>query len=227
MIGPDLLETGIFTVPEAADLVDASQKMVRAWLDGEKGKQSPIIENQLGRVDGKLAMSFTNLMEIQFIHFFVKAGVSLREVRAIMHEVRDTLEHPHPFATSTVFQTDGRKIVATIARKNGVNSIYDLKSRNYEMKDVVVNSLKADVVYDPEGNARIWYPRRKLSPNVVVNPKRSFGRPVLRDSSVPTSALAAAYVAEKSFRNVALMYEVPEAQVKEAVDFQTSLRRAA
>ena len=227
MSEPNLLETGIFTIPETADLVEATQEMVRIWVDGHKGKQTPLIENQLGRVDGKLAISFTNLMEVQFVSFFVRAGVSLREVRAIMHEVRRTLEHPHPFATNTVFQTDGRKIVATIGRKNGVASIYDLKSRNYEMKDVVLQSLRADVVYDPQGDARIWYPRRKIYPSVVIDPIRSFGRPILKDSSIPTYAVASSYAVEKDTKVVALMFEIPERQVREAISFEASLRRAA
>jgi hypothetical protein len=42
------------------------------------------------------------------------------KIRAIMDEVRDILKHPHPFATKTVLKTHGKKIVAEIARKNGV-----------------------------------------------------------------------------------------------------------
>jgi uncharacterized protein (DUF433 family) len=224
---PNLLETGIFIIPEAAGLVGASQSMVRIWVDGHKGKQEPIIENELGRVDGKLAISFTNLMELQFVAFFARASVPLREIRAIMHEVKRALKHPHPFATRTVFMTDGRKVVAMIARNNGVEDIYDLKSKNYEMKEVVLPSLKRDVVYDPAGNARIWYPRRGLSPNVIVNPRRSFGRPILKGSSIPTSAIANAFAVEKNAKVVSFMFEIPERQVREAVNFEAALRKAA
>jgi uncharacterized protein (DUF433 family) len=227
MSEPNLLETGIFIIPEAAELVGESQRMVRIWVDGHKGKQEPVIENELGRVDGKLAISFANLMELQFVTFFARAGVPLREIRVIMHEAKRMLEHPHPFATTTVFLTDGRKIVAAIARDNGIEDIYDLKSKNYEMKEVVLRSLKRDVVYDPAGNARIWYPRRRLSPNVIVNPRRSFGRPILKESSIPTSAIANAFAVEKDAKVVSLMFEIQERQVREAVDFEALLRKAA
>lgn len=224
---PNLLETGIFTVPEVAELVRAPQSMVRIWIDGHKGKQEPVIENELGRVDGKLAISFTNLMEIQFVAFFARAGVPLREIRMIMHDVKTMLAHPHPFATKAVFLTDKRKIVAKIARENGVDAIFDLKTKNYEMKDVVLPSLQMDLVYDPEGRARIWYPRRALSPNVIINPRRSFGRPILRESSIPTNAIANAVAVEKSVKVVSLMFEIPERQVREAVAFESALRKAA
>jgi uncharacterized protein (DUF433 family) len=222
-----LIDAGIFTIPVAAELLGVSANMVRIWVDGHKGKQSPIIENELGRVDGKLAISFKNLMELQFVAFFVRAGVRLPEIRAIMSEARQAMNNSHPFATKTVFQTDGKKIVAAIAKKNGVESIYDLKSKNYEMKPIVLPSLKIDLVYDPDGNACIWYPRRASSPNVIITPKHSFGRPILQDSKIPTAAISRAYGVEKSAGVVSAMFEITERRVREAVSFEAEMRMAA
>lgn len=224
---PSLLETGIYTIPEIAELVDAPQAAVRVWVGGHTGKQDPVIDNQLGRVDGKVAVSFTNLMELRFVATFVKAGVGLREIRNIMKDVRDTLEHPHPFATKTVFKTDGKKVVAEIARKNGVENIYDLRTKNYEMRVVVLRSLMDDVIYDPQGEAVSWRPRPKLAPNVIVHPHFAFGRPILKDSRIPTNTIAGAVKAEGSARIVSEIYEVPERQVREAVGFERNLRQAA
>jgi uncharacterized protein (DUF433 family) len=223
---PDLLEMGIFTIPEVAELVNAPQAHVRVWVEGHTGKQVAVIENQLGRVNGKVAVSFTNLMELRFVATFVSAGVGLREIRKIMDEVRETLEHPHPFATRTVFKTDGRKIVAEIARKNGV-SIYDLRTKNFEMLSVVMKSLKDDVTYDPHGDAVSWRPRPDIAPNVIVHPHFSFGRPVLEQSRIPTGTIAQSVKVERSVSFVANIFEVPEKQVREAVKFEKELRKAA
>jgi len=35
----DLLEIGIFTVPEVAELVEEPQEVVRVWVGGHTGKQ--------------------------------------------------------------------------------------------------------------------------------------------------------------------------------------------
>jgi uncharacterized protein (DUF433 family) len=226
MSEPHLLETGIYTIPEAAELVAAPTRYVRIWVEGHKGKQAAVINNQLGRVGGKVAVSFTNLMELRFVALFHGAGVKLREIRAIMEEAKDTLEHPHPFATKTIFKTDGKKIVAEIGRKNGIENIYDLRSKNYEMRIVVMASLKDDVVYDPRGDAVSWRPRPKIAPNVIVHPRFSFGHPILKASRIPTSALADAVKVEKSARVVSYLFEVPERQVREAVKFEQHLRAA-
>ena len=59
-----------------------------------------------------------------------------------MTDAREMLSHPHPFATKTVFKTDGRKIVAEIAHRHGLMLVYDLKSKNYEMPFLfVIRSL--------------------------------------------------------------------------------------
>jgi uncharacterized protein (DUF433 family) len=224
---PKILDIGIYTIPEAAELVQASKSALRIWVDGRAGRQAPVIENQLGRVERKLAVSFTNLMELRFVSLFANAGVGLSEIRRIMDEARTTLEHPHPFATRTVFRTDGRKIVAEIARRNGVADIYDLRSRNYELSGIVMDSLKEDVVYDPKGDAVSWRPRPKIAPHVIVHPSYSFGRPILEASHIPTETINAAVKAEGSARVVAQLYDLPEKQVHEAVSFERNLHKAA
>lgn len=225
---PDLLGGGIFTVPETAELVDAPQADVRIWVNGKKGRQKPVIDNQLGLVNGKVAVNFTNLMELRFVARFSKAGVRLNDIRAILQEARDTLAHPHPFATGIVFQTDGRRIVAAITRKHRIELVYeDLKTKNYEMPIVVAPSLKEDVVFDPMGNVVAWYPRKDIAPNVIVHPRYSFGKPVLKQSRIPTETLADAVKAEGSAVAVADQFEIPEKQVREAVRFEADLRQAA
>lgn len=227
MVRPDLLEVGIYTIPDAAELIGAPQASVRVWVEGHTGKQDPVIDNQLGRVGGKTAVSFANLMELRFIARFVSAGVRLNEIRSILNEAKTTLQHPHPFATHTVFKTDGRKIVAEIARRNGLMLVYDLKSKNYEIPSVVMKSFLDDVIFDPDGEAIEWTPRPKIAPNVIVHPRIEFGHPVLRRSNIPTETLAKAVKVEGSVQFVADIFDVPERHVREAVKFEEHLARAA
>ena len=157
----DLLGSGIFTVPQAAELVQASPAVVRLWVTGRKGRQAPVIDNELGIVDGKVVVSFTNLMELRFIAKFHNAGVRLNEIRKIMDEAKQLLEHPHPTATRLVFRTDGKKIMAEIGRRHGIDFLYDLRSRNYEMPTIVMPSLKDDVIFDKNDDIVAWYPRKR------------------------------------------------------------------
>ena len=71
---PDLWQTGIYTVSEASALIGVSPRRIRGWVQGYAGTaRSPLIENELGefgRIDGHLAFSFANLMEMRFIKVF-------------------------------------------------------------------------------------------------------------------------------------------------------------
>nr|WP_294557013.1 DUF433 domain-containing protein [uncultured Rhodopila sp.] len=226
--GPDLSRVGIYSVSEAAILLGVAPQRIRGWVQGWSGaSRAPIVENDLGRVDKRNAFSFANLMELRFIAFFSDANVSLHEIRSIMDEVRAELNRPHPFATNLVFKTDGAKIVAEIAHKNGVSDIYDLRSRNFEMGAVVYKTLKDGMVFDPKGNAQAWYPRQSLAPNVLLHPCIAFGRPVLKGSGIPTEAIADAVRAEGSIDTVAELFEITKRRVQEAVTFESHLRRAA
>ena len=80
-----------------------------------------------------------------------------------------------------------------------------------------MDSLKEDVVFDPKGDAISWRPRPRIAPNVFLRPTLSFGRPVVMPSRIPTEALAKAVKAEGSMAMVAKLFEVPVAQVREAV----------
>lgn len=221
-----LLNAGIFTIPDAARLVGANQRALRVWVEGHKGKQNPIIDNQIGRIGRTDAVSFTNLMELRFVSLFVMAGVKLRVIRSILDDVKSELNRPHPFATNLVFRTDGKKIFLEIAKRNGI-SLLEFGSNNYVMPDVILTSLKDDVRYDISGKALYWKPRAKVAPNVIVHPAFSFGRPIIKASRIPTEALAKAAGIEGSTGVVAEIYEIPEAQVREAVRFERELRQAA
>ena len=227
MTSAKLVQSGIFSVSEAAELVGTTERRVRGWISGYADGEAPILHNDLGWIDGRLAFSFTNLMEIRFLAFFVDVGIRIQDIRSIMGEAKQYLNHPHPLATNAVFKTDGKKIFAKICTRNGASNIYELKSRNYEMEPVVLESLMEDVEYDTAGDAQLWRPRPKIAPNVIVHPRIAFGRPVLRHSRIPAATLSAAASAEGSAQAAADWYDVPVRQVREAVRFERALRRAA
>lgn len=228
MEGTDLTRSGIYTASEAAALIGVSERKIRGWVAGWPGSGAPpVVTNDLGWVNGKLAFSFANLMELRFIAFFEDAGVRFKKIRAIMEEVRTAIHRPHPFATNIVFKTDGQKIVAEIFNRNGKIDLFDLQSRNFEMGVIVYKSLKQDVVYDPKGDAQAWYPRKKVAPNIIIHPSISFGRPVVKGRGVPTDTLANAVKVEGSIELAAEIFEIPERYIREAVCFENSLRRAA
>jgi uncharacterized protein (DUF433 family) len=221
-----LLSGGIYSIPQAARLLNVSPERLRFWVCGRRTMQAaPIIKSELEPIEHQIALSFINLIEVKFINAFSKYGVNVRSIRYMVEEARRVLAHPHPFATSLIFRTDGRKIFIETAEKMNDKKLYDLKGKNWGIYDVLMDGLKRDVIYGPSGLAEAWYPRKEIAPDVFVHPKVAFGQPALEESGVPTEALYDAYRAEdEDFDSVARWFSVPAKQVKEAVNFQVKLQ---
>lgn len=221
-----LLSTGIYSISQAATLLNIHPLRLRGWVCGKRdAKHGPLIRTQLPRVDRRIALSFVNLIEAKFIAAFAVRGVSVLSIRYMAEEAERFLEHPHPFATDWIFTTDGKRIFARSAERANDPCLYDLKGRNYAMNDILGREFMEDVQFSASGLAGTWFPRKEIAPSVLVNPKISFGAPALESSGVPTEALCASYLAEDcDARAVARWFEVPEDEVLQAVYFETSLK---
>lgn len=221
-----LLTSGIYTVGDASRLLQVSPRKIRRWISGYT-KSAAVIENDLGWLGDSLAFSFANLMEMRFIQFFAHRGVSVHAIRAMAEEAQRLLDHPHPFATNTLFKTDGKKIFAEIAAGIDDSKLYDLKMKNFAMLPVIEASLLKDTAYNPRGDAIAWRPRVDTAPNVIILPNRSFGRPIIRGDEIPTRALNDAWESEGDHKVVAHWFEVSPERVLEAVEFEQRLAMAA
>jgi uncharacterized protein (DUF433 family) len=223
-----LVESGIYSVEEASRLLQTTPRKIRGWIDGyPRTKSEPVLKNDLGWLKRSLAFSFANLMEMRFIEFFAARGVRVSSIRAMAEEAQRILDHPHPFATSTIFTTDGRKIFAKVASEADDPRLYDLKEKNWAMLPVIQQSLLKDTEYNPRGDAVLWRPRVNVSPSVVIHPSRSFGQPILAEAGVPTRTVSDAWEAEGDLNRVAEWFEISAAHVLEAVEFEQRLAMAA
>ena len=224
----DLLDIGIFSVSEAAALLRVSPQRVCGWAFGYASTRgTPILKNDLGSIDGRHAVSFASLIEMDVIRRFAGVGVSIKSMRSMISEARELVDSDHPFATDLVLRTDGKKLFAELARTTGDRGLYDLKDKNWAMYDVVIQSLKSDVVYR-NGVATHWFPRRTVAPNVVVHPHFAFGAPCLWGHFIPTFTIAEATKAENdNLEAVQEWYGITEDEIHEAIRFEHTLHPQA
>lgn len=219
------LSQGIYTVTEAARLLELSAARLRAWVSGSDLRSGPIIPSDLKPIDHQVALSFVNLVEVKFIHAFSKYGVKVRSIRRMADEAKRLLKHPHPFATDMIFRTDGQRIFIEMAEATGDPQLYDLRGKNWGMYSILMDALKSDLIFGPSGLATGWYPRKDTAPSVVVHPKIAFGQPALQESGVPAQAIYDAFSAEgEDIEGVARWFDIPKAEVVQAVNFQMRLQ---
>ena len=130
----------------------------------------------------------------------------------------------YPFSRGN-FVTDGRRLFQELAPQvKSDGAFVDLISDQASFKRVVSPYI-VDLEFAGDGQASEWWPLGK-NRSVVLNPKRSFGQPIVAREGVPTNILARAYRAEQSFPRVAHWYDVSERAVRDAVEYETTLTAA-
>jgi uncharacterized protein (DUF433 family) len=158
------------------------------------------------------------------VRAFLDHGVTMRTIRRAATEGASIFKVKHPFCLKR-FETDGRDIFASVAKDSGDEAILNLLSPQTVFPKVVrplFKQIDYDVVSDM---AVVWWPRGRDVP-VVLDPKRSFGTPIVAKRGVPTHVLAGPVEAGDSPELVAKWFEVPVDDVRAAAEFERSLRAA-
>lgn len=103
----------------------------------------------------------------------------------------------------------------------GNHDVIDLKTLQHAFPEVIEASF-IDLEFDDEKATR-WFPLPK-SREVVADPERSFGQPIVEDGGVPTRRIAEVFVAEgRSVDRVAKLFEIGKTAVKDALAFERQI----
>lgn len=218
---------GVYSVQEAARLTGADYGTIRRWLlgysykakDGNVKERPPIFRAEFGDVDGQFIISFQDLIELLFVASFRKRGVKWTIIHEAFELAKERFNSNHPFSVIN-FKTDGKRIYEeTIQKRRSVLS--DLHFKQLVMAPVIESTLVRALEFKG-GTATQWFPTHP-SKTIVLDPNRSFGRPIIDRTGVPTEVLFAAYQAEDNFEYVAREFDTPVADVRKAVQFQIAL----
>lgn len=213
-----LREAPVYGIAEAAGYLKVPASTMRAWHLGQRGFR-PVIEIADRR---QRMMSFINLVEA-----FVLAGIRrqheipLPKVRKAVDYLRRTFKTQRPLADEQ-FETDG--IDLFVERMGSLIGV--TQEGQVQMREVIRDRLQR-VRRDPQGVPEkiILFPSPKAGPgSVVIDPRLSFGRPVLDGLGVRTSILAERFDAGDSIAELAREYAAPADAVQNAIRCE---RRAA
>ncbi|HBS29583.1 MAG TPA: DUF433 domain-containing protein [Phycisphaerales bacterium] len=216
------LGVGIYSIGEASRLTGVSHRRVSGWVRGYstigRAETSPLVGSDLARSDRTVELSFADLLEVRFVSTLRDRGLSMTRIRRASERAAEILQCRHPFITHE-FLTDGRTLFLEVAGELGDADLVDLAESQQVFRTLVRPHLEG-VEFDG-GNPRRWWPLGKAR-RVVIDPDRSFGRPITRDSGVPTQVIAC-FAERFGDARAASWYGAPAAEVRDAVKFERSL----
>lgn len=217
-----------YTAKEAAHYLRVPLSTARSWVFGYLYKTksgSNFFEPVIKLPDPKLRLlSFTNLVELHVLNAIrYSHGVSLEKVRHAIAFIKKDSSFEHPLAREKLY-TDGLDLFI----KNFEEIVNVSKHGQMVLRGIIESHLER-IEWDEAGVAARLYPftRRPSEPSaprwVVINPRVSFGRPVLVTTGVPTAIFAQRYLAGESIDDLAIEYNCERLQVEEAIRYESLL----
>jgi len=182
----------------------------------------PVWEPELPEIEGKLALGFLDLVEIRFVNAFLNHGVSWHVLREASARARKLIGSSHPFSTQK-FKTDGLTIFGQFEDEEGNTSLVELTKSQHYFEKFIAPYLK-DLEFEGDEPAR-WWPLGIRRRQIVIDPSRSFGQPIVAKRGIPTVVLAQAVKTNGSVAEVARWFETDVRSVRAAVSFEEKLQQ--
>ena len=220
---------GLYSLPDAVRLSGLPASTIRRCLAGYEyparhGRRTgrPHFAGDFAQATGGRtvveAVSFRDLIELRFIAAFRDHDVSGHEIRRAAAALAEKLQTSHPFCTRK-FRTLAGKILLDLEDAAGIPRVLEL-ARNQQVMDAIVRPFTEDVHFE-ENDPVLWRPSQGAG-RVVLDPARSFGRPLIDRGAVPTATLHKTWLAEgKNAGTAARWYGVTPEDVEAAVSFET------
>lgn len=220
----DLLERPIYGMAQIDRLLGLKSGTAKRWIDGyeRSGKKYPPVV----RVDptGDEIVTWGEFVETRLLAEYRNAGVPLVRMRPAVDRLREEFHPKYPLAHARPFvDVAGRELVLKIQEKVGLDRHLRLVELAKNGQIVLVeeaDSFRRAAQFRRDGVVERLLPMTEI-PEVVIDPLRQFGEPVVR--SVPTEVIAEQVRAGESIAAIVELYELPSASVEAALRYE--LRR--
>lgn len=227
----DPRDVAAYSIPEAAHYLGVPASTLRSWFAGQKyshkGEQRSF-HAVIRPADPKtLGLSFSNLVEAYVLTAIRrKHHIGLPTIRRGLKYLTEKLGSKRPLLQEQ-FATRGAELFV-----ERLGQIINL-SRNGQLEMAeLIRAYLARVERDAKGVPIKLYPFMRSQPpqeqprTVVIDPRVSFGRPVLAGTGIPTAVLAEQFKAGDAVPELAREYGASEEAVWDAIRCELDLKAA-
>jgi uncharacterized protein (DUF433 family) len=231
--GRDPREIPTYGIYESAHALKIPPGTLKSWIHGRSypthhgtKRFEPII--MLPDEDLPL-LSFINLVEAHVLDAIrYKDKIPLISVRSAVKHLREKYNSAHPLVEFE-FQHDGVDLF-TEMEKDIVNVS---REGQLAIRDIITAYLKR-IARDPQGSAVALYPYLKRHPQqveepklVLIDPRISFGKPILVSVGAPTAVVADRNSAGETVAELAEDYGCEASEIEKAIEYERALPKAA
>lgn len=213
-----LLDRAIYSYADVDRLVGLHSGTARRWLEGyeRSGRfYDPVLREG---PSGAEVVTWGEMVEARLLAEFRSRQVPVRRLRPAIVRLRTEfgrypLAHARPF-----LEVEGRELVRVVQEEVGVNgrARFVVVSNGQVMLSRATEKFGAAVEYADDVVSRLT--PTPETPNVRMDPVRSFGQPAVRN--VRTDVLAEGFRAGETAKSLSDLYDLSSRQVDEAIRFE-------
>jgi uncharacterized protein (DUF433 family) len=234
--GRDPREIPQYAIWEASHLLKIPAATLRTWIKGREYDTRQYGTREFEPIimlpDANLTLlSFINLVEAHVLDSIrYKHQIPLPKVRDAVSYLRNSLNSKHPLA-DYAFKRRGVDLVIHEA-----GEILNVSRKGQLGLKGIIESYLDRIEYDSEqGIAANLYPYLKRHPKeledepklVLIDPRISFGKPVLVGVGVPTAIVADRHDAGETIAELADDYGCEASEIAKAIEYERALPKAA
>lgn len=214
-----LLDRAIYSYADVDRLVGLHDGTAHRWLEGYRraGRfYAPVLRRDSTGAD---LVTWGEMVEARLLAEFRGRDVPVQRLRPAVVRLREELG-PYPLAQARPFlDVDGRELVRRVQDEVGLDEplrLVVVRNGQYLLADTV-ERFRAAAEYDQNGIVERFRPEER-TPDVVMDARRAFGQPAVRN--VRSDTLAEAYRAGSTRDELADLYDLTEQQVDSALRYE-------
>ncbi len=213
----DLLDRPTYGLQQVDRILALPTGTARRWIDGYERRGKMYLPVVRVEPTGDEIVTWGEFVETRLLAEYRDAGVPMTHLRPAIDRLRQTFHPRYPLAHSRPFVA-GRELVLEI--QDDVRLERDLRIVVVRNDQVVLSDAARrftdSTMFEDDIAVRIR-PVAGIE-QVVIDPLRQFGEPVVR--SVPTDVIAEQVRAGESIDGIAELYDLSRAEVDAAVRFE-------
>lgn len=217
----DILGRGIYTPRQASRLIGGTPQEVLRWTRGS-GPTEPLWHAYYQEFEDTVELSFADLVELRVVKALRKAGISLQAIRFAISFAQEKFNIAKPLSSQD-FKTDGAEILMRAIENDGDLVSLSKKYAGQKVFTKLITPSLKDLEYD-NGHVARWRPA--ATNDIVIDPLRLFGTPVLDEFGISTATLFQEFLVYDDASYLSRIYEVPRTIVLHAIRYEQQLDKS-
>lgn len=240
MQDPDPLrfETPLYTIAEAARIVDVPASTLATWAQGYVRRfpdrpdvhGDPIVSYVAPTRDHGPAIPFVGLAESLVLAAVRRSGVPMQRIRPAIRALQQEIGVDHALASKRLF-SDGAEVLFDYGERQPATEegraalqLVVVRSGQRVFVDVIADYLRR-IEYAPDGYASLVRLPAYQTARIVADPRRAFGAPIFERGGARLDDVLERFWAGESLDDLVGEFGVPRTHLEDAL--RVASRRAA